>query len=74
MIKREHIPDAAITGMKESLPWSDFWSDDDAKDMIAAAINSWEIPWRRPVIGNAVDNAGVYRAVTLPLPQEKNND
>ena len=73
MIKPEQIPDAAIAGMKKSHAWSDFWSDDDAKDMVAAAINSW--PDMRDVPGLTHDGDVYHRMLHLPvIPKEKKND
>ena len=69
MIKREQIPTAAIAGMKKSHRWSDFWSDDEAKDLVAAAINAWP--------GMHCSEAhvpGWNVHIELPLLEEEAND
>lgn len=50
------------------------WSD-EARAAIVATINAWETPKHKAVIGLAFDElSGDYRALILPLTQEKTDD
>ena len=69
MIKREQIPTAAISGMKKSHRWSSFWSDDEAKDLVAAAINAW--PDAEQIFRS--EDEQTY-SVILNITQEKNDE
>ena len=67
MIKPEQIPDEVIDALRESTPWSEFWTDHEHKLFLAIAINAWP---GACVFG---DVSGWDLHIELPLTEEKND-
>jgi hypothetical protein len=66
MIKPEQIPLEVIAAA-----WDGLGANDDMRSAIAAALNAWETPMHRAIVGKALDEVGsMYPALILPLTQE----
>jgi len=76
MIKPEQIPDKVAKPIvdhffqgRDPRGSPDYF--DDVKQLIAAALNAWETPMHRAIVGKALDEVGsMYPALILPLNKE----
>lgn len=75
MIRPEQIPDEVVEaaaierwGINEPTQWE----LETSRIIIAAALNAWETPMHRGIIGVGMDEVGsTYPAIILPLPPKE---
>ena len=66
MIRPEQIPDGVVKAA-----WDGLGVEDNMAAALAAALNAWETPTHRAIVGKALDEVGsMYPALILPLTQE----
>jgi hypothetical protein len=73
MIDPKQIPDEVVEALHDSLV-----EEGGAvvpacycRAALAAALNAWETPMHRAIVGTALDEVGsMYPALILPLPRE----
>ena len=68
MIDARQIPDEVFEAFQKAWTKRETLS---TKECLAAALNAWETPMHRAIVGKALDEVGsMYPALILPLPKE----
>ncbi len=77
MITAEQIPDEVVEAVERVLSrylvggYTLDHKESIAGIITAAALNAWETPMHRAIVGKALDEVGsMYSALILPLPKE----
>jgi hypothetical protein len=68
MIRPDQIPDEVVEAARRA-----YYAEKPCgfRESIAAALNAWETPMHRAIVGKALDEVGsMYSALILPLPKE----
>jgi hypothetical protein len=68
MIDASMIPDEVVEAARRA-----YYAERPCgfRESIAAALNAWETPMHRAIVGKALDEVGsMYPALILPLPKD----